>query len=136
MTLTNFLKEQLTIFVENYKKYFKPTFGVAITFTTLCFVIAALLFRFSDFDPSVTAKQISLLSYFFHRYSKANTYSIVDITKTVFIFFVSLFSLGMLRLHKNDMERNELSFKHFFRSIKVKDIAILINICYHFNFGF
>jgi len=128
MTFTNYLKEQLTNFVDSYKKYFRKTFGVAITFTLICFVIAALLFRFSAFDNSVTAKQISLLSYFFHRYSKGDTYSIIDLTKTVFIFFVSLYSLGLLRLSNNDLESKELSFKHFFRSIKSKDILFLIMI--------
>lgn len=128
MTLTNYLKEQLTDFVDSYKKYFKKTFGVAITFTLICFVISALLFKFSDFDNSVTTKQISLLSYFFHRYSKGDTYSIIDLTKTVFIFFISLFSLGMLRLSNNDIETKELSFKHFFRSIKSKDVFLLLII--------
>jgi len=125
MTFTNYLKEQLTDFVDSYKKYFRKTYGVAITFTLICLVIAALFFRFSDFDKSVTAKQISLLSYFFHRYSKGETYSIIDLTKTVFIFFVSLYSLGLLRLSNNDLENKELSFKHFFRSIKSKDILFL-----------
>ncbi len=128
MTLTNYLKGQLTDFVDSYKKYFKKTFGVAITFTLICFVIAALLFRFSEFDKSVTAKQISLLSYFFHRYSKGDTYSIIDLTKTVFIFFISLYSLGLLRLSNKDIENKEPSFKHFFRSIKSKDVLLLITI--------
>ncbi len=46
----------------------------------------------------------------------------------MFIFFVSLYSLGLLRLSNNDLESKELSFKHFFRSIKNKDILFLAMI--------
>lgn len=125
MTFTNYLKEQLADFVDSYRKYFRETLGVAITFTSISFVIVALLFRFSEFDPSVISKHVSFLSYFFHRYSKGYTYSIIDLTKTVFIFFVSLYSLGLLRSPGNDPESKERPFKHFFRLIKSKDILFL-----------
>jgi hypothetical protein len=128
MTLPDYLNGQLTDFVDSYKNYFRKTFGVALTFTLICFAIAAILFRFSEFDESVTAKQTSLLSYFFHRYSKGSFYSIIDLTKTVFLFFVSLYSLGLRRLSKKDSNTSELSFKHFFRSITSKDILLLVII--------
>jgi hypothetical protein len=126
MRFSSFLKEQLTDTIDNYKKYFRQTLGVAITFTIICFVIAALLFKFSNFDKEATTRQVSLLSYFFYRYSKFETYSLVDLTKTVFIFGVSLFSIGMIRLSKNDTERRELSFTHLFRVISGRDIILLL----------
>jgi hypothetical protein len=98
---------------------------VTLTLTVICFVIAALLLRFSDFDKSVTSKQISLLSYFFHRYSKADTYSIVDLIKTVFLFFVSLFSVGLSRLPRTNIGPKELRFRNLFGVIKFNDILLL-----------
>ena len=124
----NHLKSQLIDFVDSYQTYFKKTFFVAITLTSICFVIAASLFRFSDFDNSVRTKQTSLLSYFFHRYSTNGTYSIIDLTKTVFIFFISLFSLCLLRVTNVDNARRELSFRQFFRSIRAKDVLLLTGI--------
>jgi hypothetical protein len=128
MTLLNFIKKQPVDFVDTYKNYFEKTFGAAITFTLVCFVIAALLFRYSDFDDSIKERQISLLSYFFHRYSKGQTYSIIDLTKTVFVFFISLFSLGLLRISNTDKAPARLSFKYFLRSVKFKDILLLSTI--------
>jgi hypothetical protein len=125
MTVINYLKKQLVDFVDIYINYFKKTFGVAITFTLVCFVVAALLFRYSNFDTSVKARQISLLSYFFHRYSTGQTYSIIDLTKTVFVFFISLFSLGLLRISNTVNASGELSFKYFFRYVKFKDVLPL-----------
>jgi hypothetical protein len=127
MKLTNYLKEQLTDFVEVYRKCFFRTYGVTITFTIICFLSAAILLRYSYFDKSLIRKQISLLSYFFHRYSKAKTYSIIDLTKSLFIFFVSLYSLGLIRLKNYKEEQGKkLSFKHFFSNIKLNDFLALI----------
>ena len=92
MSFANYLKEQLNDFVESYRKFLFQTFGTALSYSIICFAVTALLLRFSDFDKTSIAKQISLLSYFFHRYSKGDTYSIIDLTKSFFIFFVSFFS--------------------------------------------
>ncbi|MFI5140716.1 MAG: hypothetical protein ACHQII_00040, partial [Bacteroidia bacterium] len=91
------MKQQFAHFVDSYKKYFWHTVATVLVFTVLCFVTIAVLFEFSDFDESTSKKQVSLLSYFFHRYSAKNIYSLVDLSKTVFIFFVSLFSIGLYR---------------------------------------
>jgi hypothetical protein len=126
MAFTTFLKEQLNGFVEQYKKYFRQTFGIAISFTIICFVVAALLFRFSNFNESMNLKQTSLLSYFFSRYSEGDTYSVVDLTKTVFIFFVALFSVTMIHLNKNGNENKEITFKHSFRALRFGNTVLLI----------
>src|SRR5438477_734084 len=125
MKFVDFLKSQLVDFVYNYKKYFTRTLGIAITYASVCFVIAALLFRFSNFDRTVSSKQISLLSYFFHRYSKGPTYSIVDLIKTVFIFFVCLFSVALLRIFKNGTKQREARMKDFLTALKTKDFLWL-----------
>ena len=77
MNLKTFIKKQFEDFIEVYDKYLIRTSGITLTYTLFCFLAIALLARFSDFDPSVLKKQFSLLSYFFTRYSKGNTYSIV-----------------------------------------------------------
>ena len=128
MSITSYLKGQLTSFVECYQKFFKITYGIAVTFTLICFVFAALLFRFSDFDKSVISKQISLLSYFFHRYSLGETYSIVDLIKSVFIFFVSIFSIGLTRFTNNVTKDNQPSFKSFLARLNLKDISYLLGV--------
>src|SRR6185436_13280926 len=102
MTFSNYLKGQLTDFVDCYRKYFWRTLGTVLTYTVVCFVAMALLLKFSDFDTTSGKKQVSLLSYFFTRYSNKGIYSLVDLAKTVFIFFVAFFSLGLTRLTKNE----------------------------------
>ena len=126
MGFTDFLKAQLLDFVDSYKKFFRLTFEVTIIYTVLCFVIAALLLRFGNFDSSVTLKQISLLSYFFHRYSKGDTYSLVDLIKTVFIFSVSLFSIGMVRQLKGERKQSEVHSRNFFTILKINDVLLLV----------
>ncbi|SFE91319.1 hypothetical protein SAMN05518672_11227 [Chitinophaga sp. CF118] len=125
MTFTSYLKGLLSDFVDYYQKYLRRTFGVTLVFTVLCFVGAALLLHFSDFARSVSVKQISLLNTFFIRYSKADTYSLVDLTKSVFLFFVALFSLGFTRL-ANDKTSGK--FNLFIRKITLKDITFLLGI--------
>ncbi|HVX51663.1 MAG TPA: hypothetical protein VHB48_15995, partial [Chitinophagaceae bacterium] len=121
-----FLKEQFNSFVDCYKKYFRQTFGIAISFTILCFIFSAILFRFSDFDESTNSRQLSLLSYFFTRYSEGNTYSIVDLTKTVFIFFAALFSVTLTWFSRNRNEGTEVTFRHSFRALRFNALLILI----------
>jgi len=125
MTFTNYLKTQLTDFVDTYKKYYLKTNGTTVVFTLVTFVFIALLFHFSIFDKTNTKRNISLLSYFFVRYSFADTYSIVDISKTVFIFFVSLFSVSLIRQERNKLEMSNFNFPSFLKNIKGNDFLYL-----------
>src|SRR5689334_12539101 len=98
MTFSNYLKEQLSDIVDNYRRNFWLTIGTSLTYSVLCFVVTAVLLKFSVFDATGNRyRQISLLSYMFSRFSNNLTYSLVDLSKSVFLFFVSLFSLGLLR---------------------------------------
>ncbi len=125
MTFTNYLKTQLTDFVDTYKKYYLKTNGTTIVFTLITFVFIALLFHFSIFDKTSTKKNISLLSYFFVRYSVGDTYSIVDLSKTIFIFFVSLFSISLTRQERNKLQTNNFNFSDFLKNIKGNDFLYL-----------
>ncbi len=126
MKFTVFLQEQLNSFVDCYKKYSRQTVGITISFTIICFVCAALLLRLSDFDGSIQLRQISLLSYFFNRYSDGKTYAVVDLAKTVFIFFVALFSITLMHAVKNKTGQQELTFRHSFRALRMDDVITLI----------
>lgn len=125
MTFTNYLKAQLTDFVDTYKKYYLKTNATTVVFTLVTFVFIALLFHFSVFDKTGTKRNISLLSYFFVRYSFADTYSIVDLSKTVFIFFVSLFSISLIRQERNELETSNYNFSNFLLNLKANDFLYL-----------
>jgi len=129
MRLTTFLKKQFEDFIEVYDKYLLRTSGITLTYTLFCFIAIALLVRFSEFDPS-SNKQLSLLSYFFTRYSIGNIYSIVDLSKTVFIFFVSIFSLGLTRINPDKQENTELKVTDFLKQICINDILYLVGILF------
>jgi hypothetical protein len=127
MTFSNFLKEQLTDFVECYRRYFWRTLSTVFIYTLLCFVAIAFLFKYSDFDVTASKKQISLLSYFFFRYSIKEVYSLVDLSKIVFIFFVAVFSLGLNKLISNDVDKKkELSFISFTKALRLKHVLYLV----------
>lgn len=128
MTTGNYLKAQLTDFVESYQTYFKKTFGATVVFTIICYVIAAFFVRISVFDTTIAEKQISLLSYFFHRYSKGETYSIVDLIKSVFFLFVALFSIGLIRLKDKTLDDIEFSSTKFFRLLELKDVVYVVGM--------
>jgi hypothetical protein len=128
MSFSDYLKAQLTDFVDCYKNYFWRTLGIVLTYTAICFVAMAFLLKFSNFDAAAR-RQWSLLSYFFSRYSSNDTYSLIDCAKSVFIFFVSLFSIGLLRLTANESkERSELSFGSFIKKLQGDSVISLLSI--------
>jgi hypothetical protein len=138
MKFSTFLKTQLTDFVEAYRKYFWRTFGAAINYSVLCFVAIALLLRFSEFDAVATKKQLSIFSYIFHRYSAGTIYSLVDLSKSVFLFFVGLFSLSLSRIMRTTEGIEELSFGSFLKHLQGRDVLVLLVIlisCLGLDFG-
>lgn len=138
MIFTDYLKGQLIDFVDCYRKYFWRTLGTALTYTVFCFVVVSALLKFSDFGVN-SGRQVSLLSYFFTKYSVGETYSLVDCAKTVFLFFVSLFSVGLFRLSLNETaEQKELSFSSFVKKLHGFDILFLsgtLLLCSAIDFG-
>jgi hypothetical protein len=126
MKFSDYLKKQFVDFVEVYRSYFWRTLGITLACSILSVVCAAVLLRFSDFSQSNTSKQISLLSYFFHHYSKADIYSIVDLTKPIFVFLVALFSVGLIRIEKAEVDNKEISFSELVKKISIGDLGSLI----------
>jgi hypothetical protein len=125
MTFTKYLRALLTDFVDEYKKYYLRTNGATVVFTLVVFVFIALLFHFNIYDKTNTKKDISLLSYFFIRYSAGDTYSIVDLSKAVFLFFVSIFSISLSRLERGKSGKSSFNLTEILKNIDGKDILYL-----------
>jgi len=124
MRFSEFLKKLLVSLVEVYQMHFKKTLKLAFLLTTACFLLAILLNAVSDYGGGFRSKPISILSFFFSRYSYRGTYSFVDVVKTIFIFFVSVFSVSLLRNRSSDvLQTKSLPFK-----ASVKDILYLFFI--------
>jgi hypothetical protein len=138
MQLTTFLKNQLTDFVDVYRKHLLQTIGVALTYTMFCFVVIAILLKVNDFDLSLDLGQKSILSFFFARYSIGEVYSIIDLSKTVFLFFVALFSLGIVRNNIEVFDKSEVGNTSFFKCLNFNDIfslTVVLIICSIADFG-
>jgi hypothetical protein len=125
MKFTEYLKRQLTDFVDVYKRYFKTTYGAALILTIFMFIISAVLMKFSSFDRSVEGKLLSMISNFVTRYSFNGIYSIVDLTKSVFLYFISLFSLAVSRI-KLPLAEGEDRDSFVLRLIHGEDIIIML----------
>lgn len=95
MQLSLFLKNLLTEFVDVYKKYFTSTVRTALLWTILCFALIQVLATYCNYDPGIRAQPVSILSFFILKFSINNTYSFVDLARTLFIFFVAIFSVNL-----------------------------------------
>lgn len=126
MSATEYLKLQLSDFVEVYKKNYYKTIGTTIIGTLITFTIVAILLKYSHFYLRSANKQYSLLSFLFARYSAAYVYSIVDLSKTVFLFIVSLFSVALVKLQAFKTDKKDFHFNNFLSQIKISDVAILL----------
>jgi hypothetical protein len=97
ISFSTFLKKLFNQFVESYQQYFAKTFGYALLWTLLCFAIGQALAAYSNYDPALTINPLSILTYFELNLSLNATYSFVDGFKILFIFFVAVFSLKLLK---------------------------------------
>jgi hypothetical protein len=132
-----YLKKSLQDIIENYDKLLIRTFGITLLLTIFSFIIIALLLKYSSFVQS-SPKQISLLSYIFHRYSAGDVYSLVDLSKSVLLFFISIFSIGLYRLNIDETDKKEVDIITFLKSIKLEDLLILsliLFLCLILDFG-
>jgi hypothetical protein len=97
MSLAKFLKSLFNQFVESYQQYFAKTFGYALLWTLLCFAIGQALAAYSSYDPGLMVNPLGIVTYFELNLSKNTTYSFVDDFKIIFVFFVSVYSLNLLK---------------------------------------
>jgi len=126
MRKNSFLKDQLNDFVDVYKKYLFKTSGLTVALSVIILITVAILLKYSDFDSSSTRKQISLLSYFFLKYSSKDTYSLVDLSKNVFIFFMSIFSILMIRFSKTQKDSGDIKLSNLMSNIDFMDFIYLL----------
>lgn len=96
MLYSTFLKKQATAFVEVYQKYFTKTIKQAFLWTVLCFLVGWIISQFSNYNLISRTYPVSMLSFFVLRFSYKEAYSAVDNIKTVFIFFVAIFSINLI----------------------------------------
>lgn len=96
MQYSTFLKKQAIAFIDIYKSQFTKTITSAFLWTILCFVIIQVLANYSHYDFITIKHPVSILSFFFNRFSSDEVYCIADNGKSVFLFFVSVFSIGLL----------------------------------------
>ena len=94
MKLTTFLKELLSDFVASYEKLFRKTYSLALIWTICATVAILLLCKLTDFDASTRYSHNSLIGFLFYRYSDAQTYRLIDLSKIIFIFLTFLRSPG------------------------------------------
>jgi len=95
MQFSLFLKKLLTEFVDVYKKYFSSTVKAALLWTILCFALVQVLATYCSYDLGIRATPVSILSFFILKFSINSTYSFVDLARTLFIFFVAIFSVNL-----------------------------------------
>lgn len=95
MRFSIYLKNLLTEFVNTYAKYFSSTVRAALLWTILCFAIIQVLATYCIYDPAIQVQPVSILSFFILKFSVNSTYSFVDLAKTLFIFFVAIFSVNL-----------------------------------------
>jgi len=116
------VKEVVIEIFDQYKKFFEKTFSLCLLLTVIVFVAAALLFRFSNYDPVARDLIDSLLRCFYWRYSINNSYSIVDWSKSVYLAFIVCFAVSFFRAQENE---NELSPGFFLRNFSIEDGAVI-----------
>jgi hypothetical protein len=131
MQITIYLKKLLVGFIEVYQKYFLKTIRSAFLWTVLCFLIAAIIAGFSDFDLPLRSKPISILSYFFSRFSYKDYYNFGDIVKSIFLFFVSIFSINLIRNGEDDDQSKrspkKVTLKNIFSLLATLVTCILLD---------
>ncbi|MCW3072377.1 MAG: hypothetical protein JWO44_2267 [Bacteroidetes bacterium] len=123
MNIAAFLKIQLSDFVDTYEKQFRKTYGITLVWTICATAITLLLLKYTSFDVSLRQRHNSLIGFFYYRFSTASVYSFTDLCKIVFIFFMSVFSLSMIRFNSSG---SRISFAGALQTIKAEDLLMLI----------
>jgi len=100
----------------------------------MTYAIVAVLLHLSIFlIRTSTKKHISLLSYFFTRYSVGDVYSIVDLSNQFSFYCFKIFSASFIRLQKEKSETGHFNFSYFLKKIRGEDfgyfmVAFIISV--------
>ena len=116
MNFTTYLIKQLTDIVDVYRKYLKTTYATCLAMTVCCFVIMAFLVGFGDLPQLFSNKQPDLITYFLTRYSTKDTYRLVDLSKIILLFFISLLSMSISKFENmENLEEKKNLTKFYYR---------------------
>ena len=126
MKLDQFLEKQLQDVLIVYKTLFKKTFSVTIILSFVCLLFIAVLHIANGPGRDDIGGNISLLSYIWYRYSSANSYNLVDMSKSVFLFVVSFFSIAISRKLIRDKENMNVKLGAFFDELRPNDFGFLL----------
>ncbi len=138
MKFSDYLIAQFTDIVTLYKKYLGRTLGATMSLTVVCFVGVVILLTYTTFDELSKGNNVSLANYFFYRSSTINTYCITDLSKTVFVFFVAVFSIGFSRVITDEEDNKEVSFLKCIQNIHLSDLfylLIILFVCTGIDYG-
>jgi len=126
MKLDQFLGKQLQDTVTVYKTLFKKTFNVTIILSFLCLLFITALQIVSATDANDLESKFSILNYLWYRYSTADYYKLVDLSKSVFLFVVSFFSIAISRKLTRDKENMNVKLGSFFDEMRPTDFGFLL----------
>ncbi|HEY8897998.1 MAG TPA: hypothetical protein VIM79_24400 [Niastella sp.] len=124
MTLAPFLKKQLSDVVSVYQALFKKTFGITVLLSFVFLLIIAAI-HISTGPEAEPAGKMSVLNYLWYRYSTANAYNLVDMSKSVLLFIICFFSIALTRKVRSDKDAPEIQIGSFFNEIKPADLGFL-----------
>jgi hypothetical protein len=125
MKLPEFLKRQLLDFVDTYRKYYSKTFSITLLLAIVCFLAGAELLRFSSYYAAAI-KPTDIITALFHRYSERGVYSVADLTKIVFVFFISLFTVPFYKVGRRDACSGSFSTRQLFKNLEAGDLGYMV----------
>ncbi len=80
---------------KTYSNYFGKVYSYCILITSIVFIIIALLLKFSSYGPDISEKWFTFYHALFYKYSEKGIYSIVDLSKSIYLFFAMLLALSL-----------------------------------------
>lgn len=125
MTLDQFLKKQLSDVVSVYQASFKKMFGITVLLSFVFLLIIAAIQISNRSDADLTGK-MSTLNFLWYRYSTANSYKLIDMSKSVLLFIITFFSIALTRKAGSDKNAPGKPIGAFFDGIKPTDLGYLL----------
>lgn len=136
MTFTTYLTKQLADIVDVYRKYLKTTYSTCLAITVFCFVIMAFLIGVGNLGQWFFDKPPGLITYFLTRYSTKDTYRIIDLSKIILLFFISLFSLSISKFEKTeDIEETEKPTSPKIGTNHIIPLLLVFILCIGIDYG-
>jgi len=136
MNFTTYLIKQLTDIVDVYRKYLKTTYATCLAMTVCCFVIMAFLVGFGDLPQLFSNKQPDLITYFLTRYSTKDTYRLVDLSKIILLFFISLLSMSISKFENmENLEEKKRKISLNFTTDNIFPLLVIFLVCIGIDYG-